>query len=322
MSSRAFSKPSRGSSPEPSTVKKPAGSVKEVPCGDFVSIHSRAVLNDKLEEIANLASEATSADGVAIALRDGENFVCRASLGFAPELGVSVEPGQGICGQCLSESRLILAQDLTGEVKSALAAPVVLKGKVEGLIAAFSFRPGAFAASHSELLCCLSSDIAQGLEFPENIHLVRRDENAGIAADPDDTFEPSSRDKRLAILDAVTSPVSSTGAASLSEEEVAPPPSEFPRFRFLGYGDASSSFGFETPELKNSRRPFRNHWDIVMILAAVLIAALTFGIWLHYHRSQPYTGKLVTDPGATLAECSCTTHFEAPPHSPGSFNFL
>src|SRR5512146_2038492 len=207
MSSRAFSKPSRGSSPEPSTVKKPAGSVKEVPRGDFVSIHSRAVLDDKLEELANLASEATSADGVAIALRDGENFVCRASLGLAPELGVSVEPGQGVCGQCLSESRLILAQDLTGEVKSALAAPVVLKGKVEGLIAAFSFRPGAFAASHSDLLCCLASDIAQGLESPENIHLVRRDGSSAPISDPDETLEPSSRDKYLAILDAVTSPV-------------------------------------------------------------------------------------------------------------------
>src|SRR5512143_3716242 len=139
MSSRPIRHSGPATLPEPSTAKKPVASVKEAPRGDFVSIHSRAVLLDKLEEIANLANEATGADGVAVALREDDQFLCRASLGFAPEPGVAVQPGEGVCGQCLAESRLVLSQDLPGDVKSALAAPVVVDGKVQGLIAAFSF---------------------------------------------------------------------------------------------------------------------------------------------------------------------------------------
>jgi GAF domain-containing protein len=294
--------------PEPSSAKKPAASVKEVPRGDFVSIHSRAVLLDKLEEIANLANEATGADGVAVALREGDQFLCRASLGFAPEPGVAVYPGEGVCGQCLAESRLVLSQDLPGEVKSALAAPIVVDGKIQGLIATFSFRAGAFAASHSDLLVCLASDIAQGLDSIESIHLVSREATGNTPVVPMPDALPSSREQRLAVIEAVTSPAlpSSTPAAevisamgaiaeSVSSEQTPQ------AVNFLGYNDAAEAAVFESEENAISRRPFRNHWDIVVILAAILIAVLTFGIWLHHRRSEPYTGQLTDQPGSTLS---------------------
>src|SRR5512142_1235475 len=124
MSSRLIRRSNSASLPESPGPKKPVASVKEAPVGDFVSIHSPSVFLDKMDEIANLANEATGADGVAIALLEDDQFLCRASLGFAPEVGVEVQSGQGVCGQCLAESRLVLAQDLSGDVKSALAAPV------------------------------------------------------------------------------------------------------------------------------------------------------------------------------------------------------
>ncbi len=313
MSSRPIRRSSSASLPESPVVKKPVASVKEAPRGDFVSIHSRAVLFDKLEEIANLANEATGADGVAIALREGEEFLCRASLGFAPEPGVAVQPGQGVCGQCLSESRLVLAQDLSGEVKSALAAPVVINGNVQGLIAAFSFRPGAFAASHSDLLCCLASDIAQGLDSLDSIHLVSR-ESLEFIPPKDLDIQPATRDERLAIIEAVTSPALPSSAPPINAPEVnaeqslaeaAPSMTATANsaFHFTGYAEDCETVNCDFEEDTTFRRPFRNHWDVVIILAAILIAALTFGIWLRHRHNQPYqpyTGQLVNPP-ASLA---------------------
>jgi GAF domain len=314
MSSRPIRHSGAAALPEPSIAKKPVASVKEAPRGDFVSIHSQAVLLDKLEEIANLANEATGADGIAVALREGDQFLCRASLGFAPEPGVAVHPGEGVCGQCLEESRLVLAQDLPGEVKSALAAPVVVDGKIQGLIAAFSFRAGAFAASHSDLLVCLASDIAQGLDSAESIHLVSRESLDSSPAVPTTEVPTSSnsRDQRLAVIEAVTSPVlpSSTPVEITPAVSAIPEPiateQPSPTFSFLGYEEPAEASIFEFDENANSRRPFRNHWDVVVILAAILIAVLTFGIWLHHRRSEPYTGQMTRHPDATLSMNSPT----------------
>lgn len=322
MSSKPIRRLSSALAAGSSVAKKPAASVKAAPPGDFVSIQNRAVLFDKLEEIANLANEATGADGIAIALGEDDQFVCRASLGFAPEIGVAVQPGQGICGQCLAESRLVLAQDLTGEVKSALAAPVVLNGKVQGLIAAFSFRGGAFAASHSDLLCCLASDIAQGLDSLDSIHLVTRESLEFVPPlDPD--IQPSTRDERLAIIEAVTSSgvpatapttnppqereieVSVNGESStVALAELSAADAGNSEFHFMGYSENSDAVSYDLDEATVSQRPFRNHWDVVIILAAILIAALTFGIWLHHRHNQPYrpyTGQLANPPATLLS---------------------
>jgi hypothetical protein len=319
MSSSPFRRPNAVPVPEPPAPKKPVASVKEAPVGDFVSIHNPSVFLDKLEEIANLANEATAADGVAIALLQGEQFLCRASLGFAPEVGVAVQPGQGVCGQCLADSRLVLAQDLSGDVKSALAAPVVIAGKVRGLIAAFSFRAGAFAASHSELLCCLASDIAQGLAALD-IHLAAR-ESLEFARSNDLGVVPPSRDEHLAILEAVTAPVplqssrtdvpgvSSGNIVSAAPDTSPVASSENLGFHFLGLGDDASTY--DSGEGTTLLRPFRSHWDVVIILAAILIAVLMFGIWLRHHYNQPYTGQLVHQPASALA-CDTDTPTLAP----------
>jgi GAF domain len=287
MSSNPIHYSSHGSAAEPPAPKKPAGSVKEVPRGDFVSIQSHSVLLDKLEEIANLANEATAADGIAIALRQGNQFLCRASLGFAPEVGVAVQPGQGVCGQCLAESRLVLSQNLPGQVKSALAAPIVIDGQVHGLIAAFSFRAGAFAASHSDLLCCLASDIAKGVDPLDPLPLITR-ESLEFAAPSEPELQPVSRDQRLAIIEAVTAPA--TPELGNSAEASAGPV----EFHLVSY-DSAEPAAYDFDENTTLQRPFRNHWDIVVILAAVLILALTFGIWLRHRHNQPYqssTGQL------------------------------
>jgi hypothetical protein len=312
MSSKPIRRSSSASVTESPAAKKPVASVKEAPVGDFVSIQSASVFVDKLEEIANLANEATAADGVAIALLEDDQFLCRASLGFAPEVGVAVEPGQGVCGQCLAESRLVLAQDLSGDVKSALAAPVVIAGKVRGLIAAFSFRTRAFAASHSELLCCLASDIAQGVDAFDSIHIVTR-ESLEFVPPKDVEPQPISEQERLAILEAVTAPVLPVAMAAHAETIdvssgalVAPSATiafESPEsgFHFLGYADGSEAVVYDVDEDTTLLRPFRSHWDVVIILAAILIAVLTFGIWLRHRHNQPYTGQLAHQPLSVLA---------------------
>ena len=94
--------------------------------------------------------QATKADGVAVSLRDGDSFVCCASVGLAPETGVPVRPGEGICGRCISEAATVLEQGLDGDIKSVAALPVFKDGGVFGFVAGFSIQANAFPPSAVE----------------------------------------------------------------------------------------------------------------------------------------------------------------------------
>jgi TonB family protein len=263
-----------------------------------------------------LTRESTAADGVAIALRENGQFYCRASQGFAPEPGVVVEPGQGVCGRCIIDARVLVCQDLSGDVKSALAAPVIVGDEIEGLIAAFSFRQGAFDPTHIDLVSRVAVDIGNQIASPETIHLVPRDP-VSILNDPRvdvvavEESEPAAREKQLEVLGAVTAPNLPSMATANVTVDPAPalehaallPAEDTNRaeplpFHFLGYDDSLPSEPEPVPTTNELLGEYLSKWDIIVIFGAVLIAMIAFSAWMHYKRaqaSQPYVARYAQD---------------------------
>lgn len=288
MSSLPVSK--TGILPSPSSASAPSTPSKE---SLGAASAARALLIRKLEEIVVLTRESTNADGVAIALRENGRFFCRASVGFAPEPGIVVEPGQGVCGRCIIDARVLVCQDLAGDIKSTVAAPIIVGDEIEGLLAAFSFQTGAFSSEHIDLVSRIAVDVGNQVASPETIHLVPRgpvsildDPRADVVAVDD--LSLSSREKHLEVLEAVTAPAFPAAKVDPSTENDNSRPETIP-FRFLGYDESAPAEPEVAPTQSELLGEYLSKWDIVVIFGAILIAMLALSFWLNHKRaSQPY----------------------------------
>jgi TonB family protein len=174
MSSRPVSKldpMSATQTPEPSL-----GSSAE-----FSSSLGRALFQQRIEAALLATKASTGADGVAVSLRDGNVYVCRASVGCAPEIGVTVEPGHGICGRCIASAEAVVEQELESEIKSVAAVPVMKDGGVFGFVAGFSLEANAFPQSAVDGFFELAESIHREIDPPIEIKL--KPESEGEEAD-------------------------------------------------------------------------------------------------------------------------------------------
>src|SRR5271168_3381414 len=98
------------------------------------------VLDEVLQLVAERALAITGADGVAVALAEGDAIVCRASAGtIAPDAGVRLDPNSGFSGECLVSGSIVRCDDAETDsrvnllacrglgVRSMLAVPLSAK---------------------------------------------------------------------------------------------------------------------------------------------------------------------------------------------------
>jgi len=99
----------------------------------------------------------TGANGVAIALVKENAIVCRASAGkIAPDPGIRLDPNSGFSGTCLRNRQTVRCDDSDSDsrvnaqacralgARSMVAVPLTAKGRVVGLIEAFSSKTHGF----------------------------------------------------------------------------------------------------------------------------------------------------------------------------------
>jgi len=116
------------------------------------------VLDEVLHIIAERALVVTGANGIAIALPEGDAIICRASVGtIVPDSSASIDPNSGFSGVCLRAGRMVRCNDAENDsrvnvlacrrlgARSMVAVPLVAHPNVIGLIEAFSGDPGAFS---------------------------------------------------------------------------------------------------------------------------------------------------------------------------------
>jgi N-acetylmuramoyl-L-alanine amidase/putative methionine-R-sulfoxide reductase with GAF domain len=143
------------------------------------------VLDEVLQLVAERALAITGADGVAIALAEGNAIVCRASAGsIAPDAGVRLDPNSGFSGECLVSGRIVRCDDADIDsrvnlaacrrlgVRSMLAVPLSAKQSVIGLLEAFSNEPYGFNDSDVRSLNLLAELVLSALRPEEEDRLT------------------------------------------------------------------------------------------------------------------------------------------------------
>jgi putative methionine-R-sulfoxide reductase with GAF domain len=143
-----------GEVPRKFTVAEPVEVMRAGESGDELDLDATCEL------IAEHARRITSAEGVAIALNDGEGIVCRVSYGNAPDIGVRLQPDSGLTGRCVRRGELVYCVDALHDdrvdpelarslnFRSVLVVPIFVSGNVSGLIELLSAQPEAFQPRH------------------------------------------------------------------------------------------------------------------------------------------------------------------------------
>jgi putative methionine-R-sulfoxide reductase with GAF domain len=114
-------------------------------------------LDAALQLLAERAQYITGATGAAIALRDGDEMVCRASAGgSAPEIGARLQMDSGLSGESIRTRQMLRCDDAQADgrvnkescealgIASVVVMPMVDAGEVIGVFELFSDRTYAF----------------------------------------------------------------------------------------------------------------------------------------------------------------------------------
>ncbi len=117
-----------------------------------------------LHLVAERTRALTAADGVAIALGNAQEMVCRASSGFAPSEGVTFQTSGGPAGTAVSTRAAFLCHDTDKDprvdaaacrsinLRSTLIVPILQTAGAVGIIQLFSGKPDAFSQKTADLL--------------------------------------------------------------------------------------------------------------------------------------------------------------------------
>jgi len=143
-------------------------------------------LDEVLRLVALRAISITGADGVAIALVKDNAIICRASAGhIAPDPGMQLDPGSGFSGACLRNGQTVRCDDSDHDLRvnpqacralgarSMVAVPLTAKGRVVGIIEAFSSKPYGFKDKDVKSLNLLGELILAAIHPKEEDRLAQ-----------------------------------------------------------------------------------------------------------------------------------------------------
>jgi putative methionine-R-sulfoxide reductase with GAF domain len=122
-----------------------------------IEIHAELDLEPAISAITDRAQHLTGATGAAIALRAGDEIVCRARTGrTAPDLGVRLQTDAGISAECVRTGEVMLCNDAERNprvdlascrrlgVRSILVSPLRHYRRTLGVFEVLSSSPCAF----------------------------------------------------------------------------------------------------------------------------------------------------------------------------------
>jgi GAF domain-containing protein len=131
---------------------------------------SKINLEPAIGVITERAQILTGASGAAIALRKGDEVICRARAGrTAPDLGVRLQTDSGVSAECLRSGEVVLCNDAQSNpradratcerlgVRSILAAPLRQLQRTLGIFEVLSPAPNAFDTQDVATMQLLSS---------------------------------------------------------------------------------------------------------------------------------------------------------------------
>lgn len=154
--------------------------------GSNHEIHPSEInLEPAISVIAERAQTLTGATGAAIALRHGDEIVCRARTGrTAPDLGVRLQTDSGISADCVRTGEVVLCHDAESNprvdlascrrlgVRSILVAPLRHFRRTLGVFEVLSGAPYAFDKQDVATMQLLSSMMVAALSRLSSLSLT------------------------------------------------------------------------------------------------------------------------------------------------------
>ena len=143
------------------------------------------VLDEVLQLVAERALTLTGADGVAIAMAEGDAIVCRAAAGtIVPARGARLDPKSAFSGACLRTGGIVRCDDSENDprvdvevcrrlgTRSIVAVPIASTHGTIGLLEAFSAAPRGFNDSDVRSLNLLAELILAAMKPEEENRLA------------------------------------------------------------------------------------------------------------------------------------------------------
>jgi putative methionine-R-sulfoxide reductase with GAF domain len=165
----------------------PISGFRAVHVGEEVEIHSAELdLEPAISAITERAQHLTGATGAAIALRAGDEIVCRARAGrTAPDLGVRLQTDAGISAEAVRTGEVMLCHDAERNprvdlascrrlgVRSILVSPLRYYRRTLGVFEVLSSSPSAFDEKDVATMQLLSSMMVAAISRISSLHQSR-----------------------------------------------------------------------------------------------------------------------------------------------------
>lgn len=165
----------------------PASGFRAVHVPEDLEIHPAELeLEPAISAITERAQHLTGATGAAIALRAGDEIVCRARAGrTAPDLGVRLQTDAGISAEAVRSGEIMLCHDAERNprvdlascrrlgVRSILVSPLRHYRRTLGVFEVLSSTPGAFDERDVATMQLLSSMMVAAISRISAIHRTR-----------------------------------------------------------------------------------------------------------------------------------------------------
>ena len=171
----------------------PASGFRAVHLPEEVEIHAAELdLEPAISAITERAQHLTGATGAAIALRAGDEIVCRARTGrTAPDLGVRLQTDAGISAEAVRSGEIMLCHDAERNpridlascrrlgVRSILVSPLRHYRRTLGVFEVLSSSPEAFDERDVATMQLLSSMMVAAISRISAIHRTQSLRRAG-----------------------------------------------------------------------------------------------------------------------------------------------
>src|ERR1700683_116221 len=165
----------------------PVSGFRAVHPGEEVETHSAELdLDPAISAITERAQHLTGATGAAIALRAGEEIICRARTGrTAPDLGVRLQTDNGISAEAVRSGEIMLCHDAERNprvdlasckrlgARSILVSPLRHYRRTLGVFEVLSSSPSAFDSNDVATMQLLSSVMVAAISRISSIHQAR-----------------------------------------------------------------------------------------------------------------------------------------------------
>jgi len=166
----------------------PASGFRAVSVSEEIEIHPAELdLEPAISAITERAQHLTGATGAAIALRAGDDIVCRARAGrTAPDLGVRLQTDIGISAEAVRSGEIMLCHDAERNprvdlascrrlgVRSILVSPLRHYRRTLGVFEVLSSTPGAFDERDVATMQLLSGMMVAAISRISSLHRLRR----------------------------------------------------------------------------------------------------------------------------------------------------